>query len=339
MKEKNEEKGVSCSGESKGTKKLRVVDKMRDNPWIVSSIVLSILVLGFLFSNLTGDVTGRIVGVSQETAVNNFIAFAELKGIELEVTDVVEEDLYYSISFSTEDGDSYVYVSKDGENLISGVIPMTLEEEVGEEVVEIPTADVPVVELFVMTHCPYGTQAEKGFIPIIKLLKDVADLKIRYVHYFMHDPEYEETPRQICIREEQSEKYLDYLTCFLEGDGDDSSGYIPNGNDPSTCMQRVGVDEDIVNECVDSEKWKEYYDEDSVLSQSYGVSGSPSLVINGVIASSGRSPSAYLDTVCASGFNEVPQEECMSEVSSETPSVYFGWGESGSPASSDTLCG
>ena len=87
-----------------------------------------------------------------------------------------------------------------------------------------------------MTHCPYGTQAEKGLIPAMKLLGDNANIQIRFVHYFMHgEKEEQETYRQVCIREEQGAKFISYLECFLE-DGDSSR-----------CLSSVGINQAAVN--------------------------------------------------------------------------------------------
>jgi protein-disulfide isomerase len=334
---------LDCKPDSK--KRRAFVEKFRDNPWMIATLVLGVLLIGFVFSgSITGSaITGGAIGVSKDTAVKNFEDFAQSKGIDVTVSDVNEKYGLYAIDFSTDEGgESTIYISNDGLNIVSvqGIIPMTADatDTSQPNSKEIPKTDKPVVELFVMTFCPYGTQAEKGFIPVMKILENVADVKIRFVHYFMHgDKEKEETQREVCIREEQNDKYLDYLTCFLEGDGVESNGYIMNGNDPSTCMQRVGVDEEKVTQCVDSGKWEDYYNEDSELSHSYGVEGSPTLVINGVIANSGRDSESFLDTVC-SAFNNAPQEECMTELSSVSPSVYFGWDGVAPSSGSDALC-
>jgi glutaredoxin len=195
--------------------------------------------------------------------------------------------------------------------------PMTLiepassqEEESSTEVIK---SDKPTVELFVMTHCPYGTQAEKGFIPAIKNLGSSIDAQVRFVHYFMHgDTEEAETYNQVCIREEQSAKYLDYLTCFLE-----------DGN-TTRCIKKVGIDQAKVNKCVSSGKAKEYYSFDSQLSEGYGVQGSPTLVINGVQISSGRDAASMLDSICGT-FNNAPST-CGASLSSTSPSPGFGTG-------------
>jgi hypothetical protein len=153
----------------------------------------------------------------------------------------------------------------------------------------------------------------------------------------MHEPEETETPRQICIREEQGDKFIPYLKCFLEGNGivDPNYGLVMEGKDPETCMQEVGIDINKVNTCIDSGKWEEYYAEDSQLSQAYGVQGSPTLIVNGVQVSSGRSASAYLGSVC-SAFTNVPEECTSLSLSTETPDPYFGW--EGTGASGTGTC-
>ncbi len=320
---KSEEKKFSVND-----KKDKLIEKARENPWMVSTVVLGILFLGFLFSGsgFTGSViTGGAIGVSADVASDNFQSFALSKGIDVEVNDIREKDGLYEISFSTEEGDSFVYITKDGKNIVSGLIPLVVSEKESIDTLEVPKTDRPEVELFIMTHCPYGTQAEKGFIPTMKALEGVADLKIRFVHYFMHTNNQEdvETPRQVCIREEQSEKYLDYLECFLGG----TSGSV---EEALACEVKIGIDSDALSDCIDSGRGEEYYAEDSALSKSYGVQGSPSLVINGVLVKSGRDSESYLNVICSSSFNEVPEEECMAELSSVAPSPGFGWEGTGS---------
>jgi len=142
-----------------------------------------------------------------------------------------------------------LYITKDGEYFVPQVSKITAEPITPDiptdgqtptptPVQEIEQSDSPEVELFIMTHCPYGTQAEKGLIPVIEAMKD-ADIKIRFVHYFMHgDEEEQETYRQLCIREEQPEKYIDYLKCFLDK------------GESQACMAKVSVDAGKLNTCM-----------------------------------------------------------------------------------------
>lgn len=296
-------------------KKDSLTYKVRNNPWMLASILLAILSLILLITHFSGaGITGNII--SKDKAGKIILDFAEEQtGETLELVDVVEEFGMYKVTVLYQDSKIPLYLTKDGENLVQGVTPLALLNQAADNTDETPQevvkSDKPEVELFVMTHCPYGTQAEKGFIPVMELLNGVADLKIRFVHYFMHDPEEAETPRQVCIREEQEDKYLDYLKCFLE-----------DGN-AERCLAEADIDEDALETCI-KENADTYYAEDSKLSEEYGVQGSPTLVVNGVIVNSKRNPAAYLATVC-NGFNTSP-DECSESLDTTDPSAGFGYG-------------
>jgi len=127
-----------------------------------------------------------------------------------------------------------------------------------------------------------------------------------------------ETPRQVCIREEKSDKFILYLECFLGGE----SGTV---DEALACEEEVGIDSAKLTECISSGRAEEYYAVDSELSEAYGVRGSPTLVVNGQIAQAGRSSQAYLDVAC-SAFNDVPEECGLIEVESANPTPGFGYG-------------
>lgn len=71
----------------------------------------------------------------------------------------------------------------------------------------------------------------------------------------------------------------------------------------------------------------------------YGVSGSPSLIVNGVeLQPNGRNPQQLLDTVCA-GF-KTPPAECAQKLSPEEPSPGFGSSNGGSAGGANSAsCG
>lgn len=301
--------------------------KMRDNPWIISSIALGVVVLVLIITNFSGNLTGKTI--SANTAGENLVAYLNTIS-DTEITLVSTENVgsVYLVTVKYQGQEIPVYVTKDGSYYTTNLAPLSSSEEETEKTettqTEVTKSDKPTVELFVMTYCPYGTQAEKGLLSVLNLLGDKIDGNIRFVHYFMHgEKEENETYTELCIREEQSSKYLDYLECFLEGDGVESNGYVANGKNSETCMKQVGVDVSAVKTCISSGKAKEYYAADSALSEGYGVTGSPTLVVNGVMVSSARDSASYLQTIC-SAFTTSP-EECSETLSPDTPSVYFGW--------------
>ncbi len=312
--EKQEKSEKVIERKKSGYEKGELLETVRGNPWIISTFVLGALVLILLISNLGvmtgGFITGGAIGVNE--AGEKLLNFYQARGVEgLSLDSVEEESGLYKINFDYQGSIIPIYMTKDGKYLLAGNLN-PIDFEASPQSQDIPKSDKPKVELFVMTHCPYGTQAEKGIIPTIKALGDTIDAKIRFVHYFMHDPEKEETPRQVCIREEQSEKYYAYLECFLE-DGDSDR-----------CLTEAGIDKNKLDSCIKNNA-EGYYAADSELSKGYGVGGSPTLVINGQIVDSGRDSQSFLDTIC-SAFNNAPKE-CEQELSSTTPSPGFGYGE------------
>jgi hypothetical protein len=128
----------------------------------------------------------------------------------------------------------------------------------------------------------------------------------------LHDPEEDETPIQVCLREEQGDKYNAYLKEFLV-DGDSERA-----------RQAVGINEAELSDCI-ANNADDYYATDSELSEGYGVRGSPTLVVNGVIADSGRSADAYLNTICGA-FNDAPDECADLDLDDASPSPGFGYG-------------
>lgn len=303
------------------------VDKIKKNPWIIVSFGLVIVVLFLIFGK---GITGGVI--SETTAGEKVVEFASNQGIDAQVISVTSEGSLYEVVVSVEGQEVPTYITKDGNYFISAQGLISLSTVTGDAVVDtkeqtakdIPKSDKPLVELFVMTYCPYGLQAEKGIIPAFNSLGNKIEGKIRFVHYFMHgDNEEQETYRQVCIREEQSSKFLPYLSCFAEK------------GDSGACMTQAGVDSTKVNTCVINGNGKNYYAEDSKLSQGYGVQGSPTLVINGVESSAGRDSQSYLDGICAA-FNNAPSE-CSQKLSSTAPSSGFGSGTT--PSSGSAQCG
>jgi protein-disulfide isomerase len=320
QEEKN--KGFDVGGFDAGN----IVGSLRNNPWIASTAILVlVLIIVLVFK---GSVSGN--AVSADDAAKNLISFINAQGAgSAEVVSSDKNGSFYLVTVKYNGRDVPVYVTLDGGYLVPSMIPLSMnavsDESAAEESppAEAVKSDKPKVELFVMTHCPYGTQAEKGIMPAVKALGSKIDAKIRFVHYFMHgDEEEQETYTQVCIREEQSAKFWNYLECFLQA------------GDSASCITKAGVDKAKLSACTGaSGKAKEYYAVDKGLSNQYGVQGSPALVINGAESGAGRSPSSYLLGICEA-FNSAPSAECSKQLSSATPSAGFGTAasESGSAA-------
>jgi len=305
-----------------------LTDKFRENPWVLSTLVLGILALILIvgsFQGITGNVISGTV-ISGDDAGQAIVDFAKAQGASVELVNVEEDGNFYIVTISMEGQNFPLYVTKDGKFFAPTVTSLAVNSNSNPQNTQqnpqtnVPKSDVPIVELFVMSYCPFGTQAEKGLLPVVALLKDKIDFKLRFVHYTLHgDKEDLENNRELCIREEQSQEVLNkYLVCILDSDNPQAPA------DLSTCEKEAGVNSAKLQTCLNT-KAEDYFASDSELSKKYGVQGSPTLVINGVQSSAGRSPASYLAGIC-DAFTNAPAE-CNEQLSTASPSAGFGYNE------------
>ncbi|MEM3373913.1 MAG: hypothetical protein QXE31_01705 [Candidatus Woesearchaeota archaeon] len=200
--------------------------------------------------------------------------------------------------------------------------------------------DKPEVQLFVMSHCPFGTQMEKGILPVVELLGNKIDFKVRFVYYAMHgEVEVKEQIRQYCIQKEQSDKYLSYLKCFLEAGETDKCLTQANIDKTKldTCYEKTDKEFNVMANFNDKTTWLSgrypLFNIDKQLNEKYGVQGSPTLVVNDVVVETARDPNSLLKTICT-GFKEQPSE-CDKQLPTTGFSAGFGYNE----ADTNTLAG
>ncbi len=186
-------------------------------------------------------------------------------------------------------------------------------------------AGAPLMQVFIMSHCPYGTQIVKGLLPVWEKFQNKANIELRFVSYTMHgDQEELDNKRIICIREEQYSKLLAYLDCFVYGAGDEAGS--------QTCIAQTGVNKASLDSCVAS-KADAYMAEDKKLNTQYDVQGSPTIIIDGTEANIyPRDPQSVATALCAA-FKTKPAE-CSQTFSTTNPSAGFGGGTGGTSGGS-----
>lgn len=207
--------------------------------------------------------------------------------------------------------------------------------------------DKPVVDLFVMSYCPYGTQMEKGTLPVIDALGNSVDWNIRFVYYSMHgEKEVTEQHLQYCIQKETPDVYFDYLKCFLE-DGNTDKCLTANSltkDQYSTCLKESDAEFNITANYDNKDSWLSgkfpMFDTDKALNAKYGVQGSPTLVVNGVkVENQARDPASILSTICQ-GFKNKP-EACNAKLPSVAYSTGLGFTKADQSSNTDAAaaCG
>ncbi len=233
------------------------------------------------------------------------------------------------------------YVSPDGKVFFPQGLEMA---PVKTFLQEVPKTEKPKVELFVMSYCPYGLQAEKAMIPVLDLLGKRIDFTVRFVDYAMHgEKEVWENARQYCIQHRVApDKYIAYLRCFVQ-EGTAEKCMKEAGIDPAAvdaCMSDLNREYNIAGILADKTSWNGPFPPfplDTSLNEKYGVRGSPTLVINGVtMQATPRNPEALKELIC-SAFTS-PPPECSVTLSSQNASPGIGPIEGGESASAGS-CG
>jgi hypothetical protein len=230
-----------------------------------------------------------------------------------------------------------LYTTKDCTLLFTSVVNMsgsTASQQAAETPAPVKSAR-PVVDLYVMSFCPYGTQAETVMKPVVDLLGSLADIRIRYITTVtgstadsvssLHGaPEANEDLQQACINRYYPEKLWAYLTTFNEA-------CYPSWQDASalaSCRENVtaslGIDKGKIDTCAGGGEGISLLVADEAASERDSATASPMLFINGVKYSGARTPEAFKQAICNS-YETVPAE-CSTVLSSTSGSASGGCG-------------
>jgi len=348
MEEKEHEHKHHSEHEHKVHHAAKHTSPKKSNTWMWVSAALAVILIISIFTSGFSSLSGKSKDKAGEEALKYINENLLSGGTTATLKEIKSEGDMYVLTLDIQGSEFDSYLTKDGKMLFPQAIDLTetvdtAAQQTPQQAAEPPKSDKPVVEAFVMSHCPYGTQIEKGLIPVAELLRDKIDFNIKFVYYAMHgEKEVKEQLNQYCIEKEQNTNFIPYLKCFLEaGDGE-------------ACLTEAKIDTAKLKTCADAadkqfEITKNLEDEASWLSgrfplfninkaenEKYGIGGSPSLVINGEEVSSSRDSASLLKTICNS-FNKAPSE-CEQELSAASPSAGFGMEATGA-ATATGSCG
>jgi|TARA_B100001964_G_C14176644_1_gene574122 hypothetical protein len=333
------------TNKKKTTDYKKAIQTLSKNYWAISTVILALLLIALLASGGSSGPT-----VSAQEAGQNLLSFANAQGAGAELVSSTEEGPFYEVVLSIEGQEVPLYVTKDGKSFTQQLVsldatPSAPSTPSTPTPTNIPKNDKPVVEAFVMSHCPYGTQIEKGLLPVVETLGDKIDFELKFVYYAMHPSqgEVEEQLNQYCIQEEQNAKFNDYLTCFLEA-GDGEGCLASTGIDTAkleTCTTAADAEFNVMANLEDQSSWLSgrfpKFDIHKADNEKYQVGGSPTLIINGAQAQAGRDSVSLLNAICAA-FETAP-EECNTEFEAGQPTPGFGWSTTTSANNAAAGCG
>ena len=303
-------------------------------------LILILAIIGyFSFKKTSKNLNETQARAKVESFVNSFLMSGGNKATIKEVTDEYglykfKIDIVTSVveSYLTKDGKLFFPQALDvdkissgkGNGDTSGANQAAPSSSVSKK------SDKPKIELFVMSYCPYGTQIEKGILPVVEALGKKIDFELKFCNYSMHgDKELTENMTQDCINKEQTAKFNTYLKCFL-GSGDSAACMTSTGidkNKVSTCVAKVDSQYKVMENSKNKVNYQGSYPSFDLYkadNEKYKVGGSPTLIINGEEIQSGRDSASLLKTIC-SAFNNAPKE-CQTTLSSDSPAPGFGTG-------------
>lgn len=342
------------------------------NLWMLSTILLLAVLVLMIFEN--GKITDKIRGdktasiLTAEEAGKEWIGFInEINPAtkdKLKISDVKEENGVYvaMVEFNDQDkvSTSTIHISKDGKMFFQQGINMEEEKQKMADAKnknapkqkDIPKNDKPKVEMFTMSYCPFGKQAEDGLLPVARLLGGAVEIEPHYVIYsdyatkmksrmseeqaknvkvedYCYDKEekycsmhgiveLKQNVRELCIYKYNKDKFWDYTEsvnkeCTLANNESCWSG-------PA---KKLGIDTTKISNCLDNEI-ENFLAAEVKLNKKYGVAGSPTVIINGIDYMGGRSPEDYKAGVC-DAFNSQPSE-CSKTLSRNSAGAEGGCG-------------
>jgi protein-disulfide isomerase len=313
--------------------------------WRITTIVLAVALLLLLVGwpiNLRGEITGRAAeaGLTADQAKTKAIDYINdnLAQPGTTATAVSVEDIgaVYKIITSYQGQQIPVYLSKDGTYLFLSAFNTSEKRERAQEEQPqtITKTDKPTVELYVMSFCPFGIQAENAMKPVVDLLGTKADFKVRFivnvqgttvdsVRSLHGTNEAMEDLRQACVMKYYDQKT--FWTYLMEINANCPSVYR-DASAMDTCWKnaakKAGIDAIKIATCSNSTEGLNLLKADEQATQEYGVTGSPTLIINGVRYSGARTPEAFKQAIC-SAFTTAPSE-CSQVLSSSSGSASTG---------------
>lgn len=295
------------------------------NVWMITTFaVLAVFAASLFLSTQNGGITGAFTaGLSSQQAaekamgyINNDLLGGQSTAVLVNVT---EKSGLYLVTFKVDTQMYATYVSKDGKYLFPQSLDMA-EVSAPAATTEAVTSAVPTVQMFVMSFCPYGQQAEAGLKPVADLFGAKVTFEPHFIVSVSGDTvsslhgqyEVNEDMRQAVILKHYGAstfwKYVDYLNNNCNKDNVDACW--------KDAAKASSVDTAKVGSWVTSEGL-DLMKAEAALTSQLGVTGSPTIFINGQSYGGGdRSPSAFQAAIC-SAFTSKPAE-CSQTLSTST---------------------
>jgi hypothetical protein len=291
------------------------------------------------------QIKGSTTELSKEevrTKIVDFISANMVQpGTKVEVTDVAVESGLYKLNTKIAEATVLdIYATKDGKIFFPDAVNIAeIEKQIQEAKAkqmaantgnsaqqEIPKTNKPVVDLYVMSFCPYGNKAEDTLKSVYALLKNKVTFNFHYivntdgntVQSLHGEKEVAQDEREACVLKNYGkDKWFEFVAYVNTNCGSDGSCWEAGAQ-----SLKIGVPG--IKACVASQGTN-LMKADEKLAKAANAYASPTMLINGVVtravAQYGNSE-GYKQAICAA-FNKTPAE-CAQTLSAETSTAQGG---------------
>jgi predicted DsbA family dithiol-disulfide isomerase len=163
------------------------------------------------------------------------------------------------------------------------------------------------VELFVMSQCPYGVQAEAAFKEVRAKFGGDIDFRVEFIGdqspagdlTAMHGPnEVKGNIAQICAMK-LSPKWFEFIECQNKNVKEVHTNW-------DACSKEVGIPTDKLQACIDGQEGKDLLAASYKKAKELGARGSPTILINGNKHQGGRRAADLMRAICGAYSGQKP---------------------------------
>ena len=166
-----------------------------------------------------------------------------------------------------------------------------------------------VVDLYVMSQCPYGVQAEQAFESLIEDIGDEFTLNINYIgrgdadnlESLHGENEVNGNIIQLCAKKYESDDHFKLLSCMNK-----EPTSIPDNWEK--CAEKLDMDVDQLKECYDGKEGKQMLADSFALAEKAGAQGSPTFFINNEPYEGKRDTKSLYRVICGKLGDDAPSE-------------------------------
>lgn len=165
------------------------------------------------------------------------------------------------------------------------------------------------MEMYVMSQCPFGVEAEEALRPALEKLGPHVDFRLHFIGTANEDgsfsslhgePEVRGDIVQLCAIKHHPDKYWNLIGCMNKTPRD-----IP-GNWES-CARDGGLDVEALRTCLEGEEGKQLLRASFEESSKKGVRGSPTIHIGGSEYRGNRTETSFLRAICEKFESDAPK--------------------------------